>query len=65
MSNLCNILRNLIEDEKKAPKEYKKLRAKMIGHPKDKALIDETVIDEKRHHKNMLRLAKKHGCKII
>ncbi len=64
MSTLCNILRDIIKDEEEAPKEYKKLRSKMIGHPKHKALIDETISDETKHYKNMIKIAEDHGCKI-
>lgn len=64
MSNLCTMLRDLIEDEKKASKEYSKLRAKMIGHPNHKAIIDETITNEAKHYKNMKIIAKKHGCRL-
>ena len=29
MSNLCNMLRDMIKDEEKSPKEYDKIRAKI------------------------------------
>jgi rubrerythrin len=64
MSALCNMLRDIIKDEHNAPKEYKKLRAKMIGHPDHKQLIDETIEDETKHHKNMIKISEEHGCKL-
>lgn len=47
MSNLCCMLRDMIKDEEKAPKEYEKLRAKMISlkrrTDKDNILVIQTI----------------------
>ena len=62
MSNICKMMREMIADEKKAPEEYEKLKAKMLGHPELKKLYDTMKKDEERHYKTNLKIAKDFGC---
>ncbi len=62
MSKVCEMMREMIADEKKAPGEYEKLKAKMVGHPGLKELYDEMKKDEERHYKTNLKIAEKFGC---
>lgn len=56
------MMREMIADEKKAPKEYEKLKAKMLGHPELKKLYDKMKKDEERHYETNIKIAKKFGC---
>ena len=62
MSKVCEMMRDMIEDEKKSPGEYDKLKAKMLGHPELKELYEEMKKDEERHYKTNLKIAKEFGC---
>ncbi len=62
MSKVCEMMREMIADEKKAPGEYEKLKTKMLGHPELKELYDEMKKDEERHYKTNLKIAEKFGC---
>ncbi len=62
MSKVCVMMREMIKDEKKAPAEYEKLKAKMLGHPELKKLYDEMKKDEERHYKINKNIAEEFGC---
>ena len=62
MSKVCEMMREMIKDEKKAPSDYEKLKVKMLGHPNIKKLYDEMKKDEERHYKTNLKIAEKFGC---
>lgn len=62
MSNICNLLRDMIKDEEKAPSEYEKIKVKMIGHPDKKKIISKIQSQEKEHHKKVKELAEELGC---
>lgn len=62
MSKVCEMMREMIADEKKAPAEYEKLKVKMLGHPELKKLYDEMKKDEERHYKINKKIAEDFGC---
>ena len=62
MSNICNLLREMIEDEKKAPSEYEKIKVKMLGHKENKKIISEIQTQEKEHYKKVKLITKELGC---
>jgi len=62
MSNICNLLREMIEDEKKAPSDYEKIKVKMLGHPDKKKIISKIQSQEKDHYKKVKTMAEELGC---
>jgi len=62
MSKVCELLREALKDEKKAVPEYNTLKAKMLGHKKNKSTIDKIIDDEKSHHEKLLKIAEELGC---
>lgn len=62
MSNICNMLREMIEDEKKAPLEYEKIKVKMLGHPNKKKILSKIQDDERDHYKKVREMAEELGC---
>ena len=62
MSKVCELLREMIEDEKKAPSDYEKIKVKMLGHPDKKKIISEIQNQEKEHYKKMREMAEELGC---
>lgn len=36
MSKVCELLCEMMKDEKKAPSDYEKIKVKMLGHNKNK-----------------------------
>lgn len=63
MSKICDLLREMMKDEKKAPSDYEKIKVKMFGKPKNKKIISEIQNDERDHYKKVLLMAEELGCK--
>lgn len=62
MSKICNLLREMIADEKKAPNDYEKIKVKMLGHKKNKLTISKIQSQEKDHYKKVKAMAEELGC---
>ncbi len=62
MSKICQLLREMIEDEKKAPSDYEKIKVKMLGHPDKKKIISKIQDDERDHYKKVREMAEELGC---
>ena len=63
MSNHCKMLRAALKDEKTAyTKDYPELENKEFGHPEHKETLRNIAKDEERHYKEVLEIAKYHGC---
>ncbi len=62
MSKVCELLREMMKDEEKAPSDYEKIKVKMLGHPNNKKIISDIQNDEKRHYKEVKEMAEELGC---
>jgi len=62
MSKVCELLREMIKDEKKAPLDYEKIKTKMLGHPENKKIISKIQEDERNHYKKVKAMAVRLGC---
>jgi len=62
MSKICNLLRDMMEDEKKAPLDYEKIKVKLFGHPDKKKIISIIQSQEKDHYQKVKDIAKELGC---
>jgi len=62
MSKVCELLRDMIKDEKKAPSDYEKIKVKMLGHSDKKKIISKIQSQEKEHYKKMKVMAEELGC---
>lgn len=62
MSNLCKLIREALKDEKDAPILYTKLQGKMLGHKKNKDIIEKIIKDEKSHHDKIKEIGEELGC---
>lgn len=62
MSKICQLLRDMMKDEKKAPGEYEKIKVKMLGHPDKKKIISKIQDDERDHYKKVREMAEELGC---
>ena len=62
MSKVCELLREMMDDEKKAPSDYEKIKVKMLGHPDKKKIISKIQSQEKDHYKKVKTMAEELGC---
>ncbi len=62
MSTLCNMLYEMMKDEKKAPSKYEDIKSKIIDNSNRK-ILTKIQNDERNHYKKVKKIYKDVGCK--
>ncbi len=62
MPTKCQLLKEAIDDEKKAAMFYEKLEKRLRGKPKEK--IDEIKSEERVHRRELIEIAEKSICHV-